>query len=661
MIDLLPLLFISICFLLAYLHYQSIIFIIFIIIILVIIKKKKISNLFIFILVLIFFVFLYNFNITKPDIIDKQFKIVKINKSSYYAKNNQGTILLKTKVKLNKNNIVLLKCELKEISSYNNFRLFNYQDYLLSNKIHYECFENNPKILNKSINHINNNNDNKIYAYFDYLFFMDKSGISDDLINSLIELSIIHLVVVSGLHFNFLYRLLDFLSFFIKKEPIKKTFILLLLFLYLYKLDFSYPSLRAFLMILLLNISIFKKYGQLNILSIIGIAILLYNPLALLNMSFILTFYISFIIIILNKNIKKNKIIFSILIYYSIIPLIASMNYEVSIFGMFTSLLFTPFIFILFIFIFLARFIFFFQPFTLYIIENFENIIIKINEYNILINTGSFSWTFIILYLIVFLFVIHNYQKSKLLLTLPINIIIIYSVFPSIFGFVAFLDVGQGDCIVIKPFFSNEAIMIDVAKPYKSNTTNNVIIPFLKAHKIKKITKLIITHDDIDHSGGKDDLVKNFRVDKVIENKQKYIKFKNLLFVDLLYNKNFKDKNSNSITLYSRINGLNYFFSGDINTSTELEFYSVVKKMPVDILKVAHHGSKTSTSDKFLDLINPKIAIAQVKKNNAYKHPHDEVVERFKTRNISFYTTANNGSIIVYFLPTFNYIQMYKK
>lgn len=655
MIDLIPLLFISICFLISYLHYQNIVFIIFIIMIIFILRKSKLIYLLIFMISFIIFIFLYNINLEKPNIESREFKIIKVNKSSYYARNDQGKILLKTQTKLNKNDVVLLRCELKEINTLKNFKLFNYKDYLLSHNIHYECFDNNIKIISKGLSKENT----KINNYFNYLFFMDKSEIEEDIINSLIELSIVHLVVVSGLHFNFLYKILDFFLFFLKKEKIKKMIIIDILLIYLYLLNFSYPALRAFLMILLMNISFFKKYKQLNLLSIIGISILLFNPLAILNMSFILTFYISFIIIILEKSIKKNKVLFAVFVYYSIIPLIASMNYEVSIFGMFTSLVFTPIIFILFLFLASSSIFSFFNPLTLLIIEYFERIVTFINQYNILINVGSLPWLFIIIYLLVYIYVVYNYQKNKLLISLPINIIIIFSILPSFFGFVTYLDVGQGDCIIIKPFFSNEAIMIDVAKPYKSNTVHNIIIPYLKANKIKSIKKLIISHDDIDHSGGKEDLLNNFKVEKVIENKQKLYKFNEYTFIDLLYDKEFKDKNGNSITLYSRINGLNYFFSGDIDAKVELEYYSVVKNMPVDILKIAHHGSKTSSSNKFLDLTNPKIAIAQVKKNNIYKHPNEEVVKRFKGRNIQFYTTADNGSISIYFTPLFNYLKKY--
>lgn len=656
MINYLPFLFFIVCSILSFLYYHNIFFLIFIIIILIIIRKIKFNYLFIFLIIIIGYILLFNYNLEKPIISKKEFIINHVTKSSYYAKNNEGKILLRSNTQLNKNDVVLVKCELKEINTYKNFNLFNYQDYLISNKIFYECNDNNVKVLKRA--EIKQND--KISNYFNYLFFMDKSNINEEVIDSLIELSIIHIVVVSGFHFNLIYKILDNTFFFINKSLIKKIIIILILFAYLHQLDYSYPSLRAFLMILFINIPFLNKYKQLNLLCLIGLLILLINPLAILSMSYILTFFITFVIVVLDKRFKKNKLIFSIIVYYSIVPLIASMNYAVSVFGIITTFIFTPIILVLFFFVALGNFIPFFIPFTLKIITLFEEIILNINSHNILVNTGSLPWIIIVIYFMILIYVIKNLHKNKLLITLPLNLIIIYSMLPSFFGFVSYLDVGQGDCIIIKPFLSNEAMMIDVAKPYQSNTVNNIIIPYLKSHKIKKINKLIITHDDLDHSGGKDDLKKSFQVTKIIERKQKYYRFNSFLFIDLLYNKKYSNKNSNSITLYSRINGLNYFFSGDIDANTELDLYEVVKELPVDILKVAHHGSKTSSSDKFLDLTNPSIAIAQLKKNNRYNHPHPEVVKRFKDRNIVFYNTGDHGSIKIYFTPLFNYFKKYQ-
>ena len=599
----------------------------------------------------------FNYSLIPQKPTNNVYTVIKVNKFSYHLKNDETTILLKSDVKLNKGALVSVNGQLKEVNVLENFRLFSMINYLKSQKIFYEISTKDIKIIKEGTK---KEIKSKVNAYFNYLFFMEKDDIDDELKTSLIDLAIIHLVVVSGFHFNYFYKILNVVLDWLRPKILKETIILGLLFFYLFLLAFSYPAFRAFLSLLLKISPLNNHLSSINQLALTAIIILIIFPLAILSYSFILTFVITLVICLIPRRLTKNKVINSFVIFLGTIPLITSMNYQISLSSFILLLVATPFIMIMYFVVLLGNYLNCFEGFALDFINFFEKAIDFLTNYNLILETGAYTIAFGIIYYLLYFIVLWQSKHSKLLVLIPLMFVIVNAYLPSFSGFVTFLNVGQADCIIIKPPFSNEAMIIDAPKPYQSNTINNVVIPYLKAHKIKKVHTLVITHDDLDHAGGKDDLVNNFNVGRVISNKTKEIRFDDYHFIDVLASGKFKDKNTNSITLYTRINGLNYLFSGDIDSEAELEMNKYVTKLPVDILKVAHHGSKTSTSNIFLALTNPKIAIIQAKKDNHYNHPHPEVINRLRAYNSTIYNNATNGTITIYFNYFFNYLKVYK-
>ena len=162
-------------------------------------------------------------------------------------------------------------------------------------------------------------------------------------------------------------------------------------------------------------------------------------------------------------------------------------------------------------------------------------------------------------------------------------------------------------------------------------------------------------------------LVNNFRVEKVIFNcgpyndlekelikvlDKKKIKYysciselkldKNKLF--FLQTKEYDNENDNSNVIYTELNGYKFMFMGDASTNTEKEILSKYNLPDIDVLKVGHHGSKTSSSKEFIDKINPEHSIISVGKNNRYGHPNKEVLENLN--NSKTYRTDEEGSIM---------------
>ena len=161
-------------------------------------------------------------------------------------------------------------------------------------------------------------------------------------------------------------------------------------------------------------------------------------------------------------------------------------------------------------------------------------------------------------------------------------------------------------------------------------------------------------------------LVNNFKVEKVILNcgeinslekelmkvlDKRKITYDSCL-EELIINKNriyflqtreYDNENDNSNVLYTELNGYKFLFMGDASTEVEKEFLEEYNLPEIDVLKVGHHGSNTSSSKEFIENINPKYSIISVGKNNKFGHPNKEVLENLK--NSIIYRTDEQGTI----------------
>ena len=213
---------------------------------------------------------------------------------------------------------------------------------------------------------------------------------------------------------------------------------------------------------------------------------------------------------------------------------------------------------------------------------------------------------------------------------------------------VSFIDVGQGDAILIHDAFLQNTILIDTGSPYQYYKLEN----YLNDLGVRKIDYLIITHNDDDHSGNIASLINDYIVQEVVTSARD-IEVGPFYF-NSLNNPIYDNANDNSLVYYLKIDQLAFLFTGDIGKETEADIWRKSGPFAVDILKLAHHGSITSSSLAFLNNINPQIAIAST--SGMYNHPSSEVVENLKSLDIKLLTTKDSGSIRFY-LPS--YIQFY--
>ena len=179
--------------------------------------------------------------------------------------------------------------------------------------------------------------------------------------------------------------------------------------------------------------------------------------------------------------------------------------------------------------------------------------------------------------------------------------------------------------------------------------------------------KRISAHGDADHMGEAVNLVENFKVEKVIftcgesnnlekelikvldKKKIKYYSCIKELNIDknklhFLQTKEYDNENDNSNVIYTELNGYKFMFMGDASSTTEKEILNKYNLPDVDVLKVGHHGSKTSSSKTFINEINPKYSVISVGKNNRYGHPNKEVLNNLEQSKI--YRTDQDGSIM---------------
>lgn len=220
---------------------------------------------------------------------------------------------------------------------------------------------------------------------------------------------------------------------------------------------------------------------------------------------------------------------------------------------------------------------------------------------------------------------------------------------------ITFINVGQGDCILIKEPFAGKTMLIDVAGKIGRNIPRETIYPVLKSKGIKSIDYCIITHDDYDHCGGLEDL-KQFINIKKIYRKTKSISLDNIDFINL-NNKSYQDKNDNSIVLYGEIYGMKSIFMGDAGKIVEQDIMDKYNKLEIDLLKVSHHGSKTGSDEDFINLIRPRFSIISAGVNNRYKHPHNETIKTLEKNESYIFNTQIDGEISFY---VSNYLKFFK-
>lgn len=237
---------------------------------------------------------------------------------------------------------------------------------------------------------------------------------------------------------------------------------------------------------------------------------------------------------------------------------------------------------------------------------------------------------------------------------------------------VAFLDVGQGDAIFIETP-DDVQVLID------GGANNSVLRVLAEEMAIgdRDLDVVLATHPDKDHIGGLVDVLQRYDVANIIKTNNESETSTGEAFALALENENAEiyfakagqqlalgastsililspsgdvrdlESNTSSIVAQLRYGGIEFMLTGDAPISIE-EYLSRTfgKDLESEVLKLGHHGSRTSSGEIFLDTIKPEYGVVSAGKDNTYGHPHSEVVENLKKRDINMLNTADSGTIV---------------
>lgn len=600
---------------------------------------------------------------------------------SYYFKNDEYKFF---KEKVNIGSSVIVKGKL--VSPKNNTvpYLFNYKKYLYNKRVYYTLKIDNIKILkensntfiklkNRVIKHVNSYKD----STYLYAFILGKTElISDEVLTSYRENGISHLFALSGLHVSIFSSILLFILKKLRfKEILNYVLIFIFLLLFSFITGFSPSILRATLLFFLLGINkvFYLNIRTLDILYLVFIILVIINPFIIYNLSFILSFTAAFFLIF-SSDLLKGKNYFVSLFKVSLLSYFASLPLSIYYFG-YTNLLGTI---LNLVFVPLVSFVVF--PLTLltFIISKFysilnittnllESLSLLFNKFKIIIYFPRINLIFVFIYLSILMLYIKF--KKKICLYLIIVLLIFFKIRPYMDNntYIYYIDVGQGDSILVVTPHLNKTILIDTGgivsfnENYKSNIVKNKTIPFFRRIGINKVDYLFLTHGDYDHAGEANELLSNFCVKKVFINKgninniekkinnKEVLRLKNFVIdnikVNSLNNNVFNNENDDSTILLFNIYDYKFLFMGDASIKTEEYLLNNYILPNVDILKVGHHGSYTSTSTDFINVIKPKYSVISVGENNMYKHPNKSVLDILD--NTKLFRTDVDGTIEV--------------
>ena len=602
-------------------------------------------------------------------------------KATYYYKNNSeyNDIYI--------GDIIEIKGDLKEPSNNTVPNTFNYKEYLYNKKIYFTLninsikkIENNTNliyyiksIISNRINDITNSS-----PYLQTFILGDKSYIDDNINNTYRDNGISHLFSISGMHISLISGILFYL---IKRISYNNYYnygvVITFLLLYTFLLGMIASVIRTIVMYILFAINkLFNlKIKSADLMLFVLVICIIINPFIVYDIGFQYSYIISFTLIVLRDKIKKinNYILKSL--YISYIAFIVSFPitiynfYQVNIISIPLNVIVIPLVSIIIFPLSIITFIFPFLDNILYILIKFLEFV-SINIDKIEFTKIIFAKPNILVIILYYALIYMSLYKRKYLIFL-ILLIVFHKYYRYIYPFmnVTFLDVGQGDSILISFPYNKGNILIDTGGIYNSSYSiaKNKTIPYLKSMGITCLDYVIITHGDYDHMGEAINLVENFKVEKVIFNcgelndlekelievlgkkKIPYYSCVKELNVDnnklySLNNKDYGNENDNSSVIYTKLNNHKFLFMGDAGVGVEEDLIEKYNLQDIDVLKVGHHGSKTSSGKEFINEINPKYSIISVGKNNRYGHPNKEVLDTLNDSKI--YRTDQDGSIM---------------
>ncbi len=217
------------------------------------------------------------------------------------------------------------------------------------------------------------------------------------------------------------------------------------------------------------------------------------------------------------------------------------------------------------------------------------------------------------------------------------------------FASMTLIDVGQGDSILIRLPYNRGSILIDTGR----SAAFDQVEAMLQGEGIRKLDALILTHEDEDHSGSRDAVLQRYHPEQVIEQIQGPFSIRGLTLYSLNPDTGIEAGNDGSLMLLFSLENTSILLCGDAGIQAEKALLRQFPGLRASIVKLGHHGSRTSSSRSFLETLRPQLALNSSGRNNRYGHPHSEVTTLLENCHIPLLDTQQQGDIRIVFTPFF--------
>ncbi len=601
------------------------------------------------------------------------YEVVEVSPSSIILKNQVKIVVYNDSYDVKVGDMIFGTVHIKQLSNPSYTSDFNERTYYASkgvvnkgNLVSFEVVDHHFKIgyLKQMIlSFYQEKLGSKSFAYLQAILF-GEVALEKEVKTSYTSLYSAHILAISGLHIVFISRFLK--TIWHKLFHIDGSILsLVLLFFYLMLIGFPVSALRAYLFLLIgkWNQRGCISYTQLDILSISFIGMVLWNPYFGYQQGFILSYLVSFCLIFMKEfhDLRqfKGKLMTSLICIFSTLPFSINQSHELSLTGLalafligflLSSILLPLLFFLLFVPV------GFLEP----IFVGLDETLLFLDSICLKLPYPALSSGMMLIYYALFIVVLWA-LASKRHRGMACSFLRLFLLFIGTISYtcplyqITFIDVGQGDSTLLVGPHQKEVVLID--------SYHN--LDYLQSTGISKIDVLFLTHFDQDHCETAQEVVEEYQVQMVYypiyedASKIKDISCfkKGIGGNQVIQTKQFSFEvlgpivahdtaNSNSLVLKTKIRETTFLFTGDMTIAEEQDLLNANRDLKATILKVAHHGSNTSSSTEFLKQVNPEVAVISVGADNSYGLPSEAVVARFK--NTKLYQTKEVGNIVVW-------------
>lgn len=533
--------------------------------------------------------------------------------------------------------------------------------------------------------------------------FGDKSDIDEEIREDFAVNGTGHILAVSGLHTGFLYALLRFITGK-KRNIISAVITVTALILYGEMTMWSPSAMRAVtvLTVSLMSLYVRKPFDLLSSVSAAALLILMREPYQLFSTGFQLSFTALLGIAFLARPLKVfigEWLAVPVAVQAAVLPLTGYVFHRINVLSVFINI---PVIFMASVLVpacmsalMISLAAGMVPQLLMTSIEGMTELIIRFNSmtaadgYFSGLVTSIGAGFMLMLYLSVFLvssewfrvMILRHEYRTAACAAACILVLSLSAGAASYNSFaddeIVFVSVGQGDCTHIRA--GGKDVLIDGGGDTERNIGKDVLIPYLLSNGAERAELGLVTHLHTDHYLGMVQLcdvypvgavgipsdyrqaIENQQTESVLPDRIGYVEqgsrimITDDVFIEPIWplrgsrsDIDIDDPNENNMVYVVFYKGVKTMVTGDLLEEDELEmirYYRGTDVLDCDILKVAHHGSKSSSSEEFLDAVSPEVAVIQVGLNNFYGHPHQQTLNRLEARGIRVYRTDLNGAV----------------